>query len=240
MRTGVLISAIGHVVLVSLAMLGTPKLFDAPTQSIEVDLVRADEVEPERKDEPEPEKQAGWDPPAEKPAPWPDTAPAARPPPDNSQQAALTPQPPSQRSAAEPQAKRTPSIFDPANIPALLDLPNAPEKGFDFESTTAANISSDDRAAFKAHLRKCWKLPGGLSPAQTTRVVLRVYLRRDGALASEPVLIEASASRDGPAVMQTALRALKDCQPFGFLPADKYSEWKVLDLSFTPRDMAGG
>jgi hypothetical protein len=40
--------------------------------------------------------------------------------------------------------------------------------------------------------------------------------------------------------MQTAIRALKECQPFGFLPADKYREWKVLDLSFTPRDMAGG
>lgn len=241
MRTGVLISAVGHVVLVCLAMLGTPKLFDAPTQSIEVDLVRADELEPDRKDEPEPKQpepkdQAGWEPPPEKPAPWP----AAAQPPDNSQQAALTPQAPSQsQSPAEPQAG-TPSIFDPAHIPALLDLPNAPEKGFDFESTTAANISSDERAAFKAHLRKCWKLPGSLSPTQTTRVVLRVYLRRDGALASEPVLIEASASRDGPAVMQTALRALKDCQPFGFLPADKYKEWKVLDLSFTPRDMAGG
>jgi hypothetical protein len=40
--------------------------------------------------------------------------------------------------------------------------------------------------------------------------------------------------------MQTAIRALKECQPYGFLPADKYGEWKILDLSFTPRDMAGG
>ena len=71
-------------------------------------------------------------------------------------------------------------------------------------------------------------------------MVLRIYLRRDARLAGDPVLIEASASRDGPAVMQAAMRALKDCQPFAFLPADKYGEWKVLDLSFTPRDMAGG
>ena len=71
-------------------------------------------------------------------------------------------------------------------------------------------------------------------------MVLRIYLRRDATLAGDPVLIEASASRDGPVVMQAAMRALKDCQPFAFLPADKYGEWKVLDLSFTPRDMAGG
>ena len=77
-----------------------------------------------------------------------------------------------------------------------------------------------------------------LAPA--TRVVLRVSLRPNGALATEPMLIEASASRDGPAVLAAAKRALKECQPFAFLPAEKYKEWKVLDLSFTPRDMAGG
>jgi hypothetical protein len=133
-------------------------------------------------------------------------------------------------------------VFDPANIPMLMELPNSaglPEKGFDFEATITANISGDDRAAFKAHLRKCWKLPDGLSPAANTRVVLRVYLKRDGALASEPVLIEASASRDGPAVLLAAKAALTACQPYA-LPAEKYREWRILDLTFTPKDMAGG
>src|SRR5216683_6992 len=72
---------------------------------------------------------------------------------------------------------------------------------------TAANITEDQKTAFKAHLRKCWKLPGTVA-SPTTRVVLRVYLRRDGKLGAEPVLIEASASRDGPVVMRTAVRAL--------------------------------
>ncbi len=72
------------------------------------------------------------------------------------------------------------------------------------------------------------------------RVVVRVSLRRDGSLAADPLLIEASASREGPLLLQTAVSALKDCQPFGFLPADKYREWRLLDLSFSPRDMAGG
>ena len=132
-------------------------------------------------------------------------------------------------------------MFDPANIPMLMDLPNAaglPEKGFDFEATVTANISGDERAAFRAALRRCWKLPDGVTN-QNTRVVLRVYLKRDGALASEPVLIEASASRDGPAVLQAAKNALAACQPYA-LPAEKYREWRILDLTFTPKDMAGG
>jgi hypothetical protein len=204
---------------------------------------------------PEKDKPAPWNPLPDQtvasPPPKPDPAtkpdPAAKP---NDQQAAAQTQQPqqprgpgqsSQPQPAQPQDSQPAqsSIFDPVNIPKLLNLPNAPDSGFDSESMTAANISEDQKAAFKAHLRKCWKLPGAVS-SPTTRVVMRVYFRRDGTLASEPVLIEASASRDGPVVMQTAIRALKECQPFGFLPADKYREWKVLDLSFTPRDMAGG
>ena len=63
MRAGILISAVSHVVLVALALLGTPKLFDnPPLETIEVDLVRPQDAEPPK----EPEKK----PPEEKPAPW--------------------------------------------------------------------------------------------------------------------------------------------------------------------------
>jgi hypothetical protein len=34
--------------------------------------------------------------------------------------------------------------------------------------------------------------------------------------------------------------ALQACQPYTMLPADKYKEWKVLDLPFTPQDFVGG
>jgi hypothetical protein len=39
--------------------------------------------------------------------------------------------------------------------------------------------------------------------------------------------------------MQAAKQALEACQPYAMLPADKYDEWKVLDLDFTPQDFAG-
>src|SRR5882757_5338198 len=266
MRSGALISIVSHAILVALALLGTPKLFDeAATRPIEVELVRPEDAPPDKPEEKPPEKQQQakepGTPETDKPAPWnplPEQTAAsqqAKPDPADAkpkqQQASVQAQQPqgpgqsSQPQPSQPQASQlapqpaAPSIFDPVNIPKLLNLPNAPDSGFDSESMTAANITEDQKAGFKAHLRKCWKLPGSVTSA-TTRVVLRVYLRRDGKLGAEPVLIEASASRDGPVVMQAAIRALKECQPYGFLPADKYGEWKVLDLSFTPRDMAGG
>jgi len=64
-------------------------------------------------------------------------------------------------------------------------------------------------------------------------------LGQDGKLTAEPQLIEASASMKGPLLMQGAIKALEACQPYAMLPADRYGEWKVLDLSFTPQDFAG-
>jgi hypothetical protein len=218
-----------------------PEKPEQPRLEIPLDSGKPEQAKPASSN-PLPDKTAA----AAKPDTAPKPDPAAKP---KQQQAnAQQPQGPGQSSQQQPSQPQVsqfapqpaqPSIFDPVNIPKLLDLPNAPDTGFDSESMTAANITEDQKTAFKAHLRKCWKLPGSVTSA-TTRVVLRVYLRRDGKLGAEPVLIEASASRDGPVVMQTAIRALKECQPYGFLPADKYGEWKILDLSFTPRDMAGG
>ena len=278
MRSSALISVAVHAVFVASVMLSTPRQFDAAPAVVEVELVRAEDIDRPPKDEPAPEKPSVWDFPPEKPRfdlPRLDystersqpsgpaaskavpatkqqaASEAAQAPPSKSQQAALTPQTQAQPSTPQPAAapppaaespapsKREPSVFDPASIPMLLDLPNAPDKGFDSEAIALANISNEERAAFKAHLRKCWKLPDG-QIVPSTRVVLRIYLQRNGALAGEPILIEASASRDGPVVLMAAKRALKDCQPFGFLSADKYREWRILDLTFTPRDMAGG
>lgn len=259
MRAGILISAVSHIALVVLALLGTPTLFEeGGTRSIEAEIVREQDAPPapvpEQKPEKPPEKEVAM-PPARldtKEASPPKAEPPAQaksPPPQvpanqaapTAQAALPTPAQPEPAPQPQGQSPQPPlSIFDPANIPTLLDLPNAPLYGFDSAATAVANLSNDEKGAFKAHLRKCWKLPGSMSPTQTTRVVMRVYLRPDGALASDPVLVEASASRDGPALVKTAINALKGCQPYGFLPADKYREWKVLDLSFSPREMAGG
>jgi hypothetical protein len=83
-------------------------------------------------------------------------------------------------------------------------------------------------------------LPASIAPTDKVTIRLRASFLTDGTLASAPLLIEASASAKGPLLMQAAIEALRACQPYAVLPADKYNEWKVLDLSFTPRDFRGG
>ena len=97
-----------------------------------------------------------------------------------------------------------------------------------------------DTAQFRRHLKTCSKMPASVSSGDNIRIVLRVPFTTDGKIAAPPALIEASASAKGPALMKGAIEALVACQPYAMLPPDKYDEWKVLDLSFTPRDFVGG
>ena len=129
--------------------------------------------------------------------------------------------------------------------PDLSPLPPAPaqagnkgDDNFDAPATEAADIASTLIAEFRRHLKTCSKLPASLSGADDVKVKLRVLMTPDGRLAAEPILIEASASMKGPLLMQGAIRALQACQPYAMLPADRYGEWKVLDLSFTPQDFS--
>ena len=102
----------------------------------------------------------------------------------------------------------------------------------------AANLSTSEIAEFKRRLQQCWKPPAALGRGGQGVVVLRVALRPSGELIAEPDLIAGTASEEGAALMHTAVRALQQCQPYGFLPAAKYKEWKVLDLSFSPAGLS--
>ena len=106
----------------------------------------------------------------------------------------------------------------------------------DANASTAAKLPSGVIAEFRRHLRKCSKLPASVAPSDSVMIKLRAIMTTDGRLATDPILIEASASAKGPILMQSARSALEACQPYTMLPADKYGEWKVMDLTFTPHD----
>jgi hypothetical protein len=110
------------------------------------------------------------------------------------------------------------------------------DENFDAPATQSADIASNLVAEFRRHLRTCSRLPASLTGTDDVKVKLRVLMTPEGRLAAEPILIEASASMKGPLLMQSAVQALSACQPYAMLPMDRYGEWRVLDLSFTPRD----
>lgn len=229
-------------------------------EPITVDLVTSAEATPPKKEEQLPAKAQPSDafdlsskssassspaaPAAEEPAAWP-------------QQQALLPALSSNRqqaSAAQPPSTSPSPAFVPPEPDLSIkyhvmfglppDLPQGlpqdkPGDGFDAPASQTADVASSLVAEFRRHLKTCARLPRLIAPSDPIKIKLRVFMRPDGRLATEPVLIEASASAKGPALMRSAIDALAACQPYAMLPAERYGEWKMLDLSFTPLDFEG-
>ena len=110
--------------------------------------------------------------------------------------------------------------------------------GGDATASTKADVSSTIIEEFRRHLKTCSKLPAEVAPSDNVRVKLRIVMTPQGRLATEPILMEASASAKGPLLMQSAKAALASCQPYTMLPPNRYGEWKVIDLTFTPDDFS--
>jgi hypothetical protein len=253
--SGMVVSIAAHltVLTVGLGYAGVRPFKTAPVEAIAVDLVTPAEVKEATQEAP---------PPLETPDPSTKEQPAAAPKPTAPppQQAAAIPAATSAAAAPKAEAKHAalqPAAAAPSPAPqpswrppepdlsvkyqVNLGLPARPgSDDFDTMAFTAAKVPTDDVTRFREHLKTCSVLPASIAATDKVTIRLRASFLTDGTLASPPLLIEASASAKGPLLMQAAIEALRACQPYAALPADKYNEWKVLDLSFTPRDFKGG
>jgi outer membrane biosynthesis protein TonB len=191
-----------------------------------------------------------------KPAALPQAAPQAQDPPPQQQTARpgrqeAKPQP-SQSAAppASPALGYTPAEPDvtvkyhvmlglPEGLPpAVPSSGNKASDDFDATDSTAADISSSLIGEFRRHLKTCAKLPATVAPSDNLMVKLRLLMTVDGRLAADPLVGGGSANPRAFDLLHSAIDALKACQPYTMLPADRYGEWKVLDLELTPRDFS--
>ena len=157
-----------------------------------------------------------------------------------------------QSASATPSASPAPSASsNPAYVPpepditvkynVMLGLPPPPSGaggGFDAVASDKADVASGIVAEFRRHLKTCSKLPPSIGASDSVRIKLRVLMTSGGRIAAQPTVVEGSASLKALDLKQSAVAALQACQPYTMLPADRYREWKVLDLNFTPEDFA--
>jgi hypothetical protein len=245
MRVSLVTSAIAHVVVLAwyLVSFADPKPFDAiAVEPMMVDLVPAEQEPPTLSarppvDTPElsptPDQQAGGtNKPNLKTISKLTKPQQARPFLSQTQESSNTPQ--------TGELVVGPQVTEAVQYSTSLNLAEVPSRGFDSPAENAATLPEQMIAAFKTQVQKCWNAPAGVPNTEKLHVVLRLALARDGALTTQPALIEGSASPHGPALMESAIRALRQCQPYRFLPQDRYEEWKVLDLTFSPNGVSGG
>jgi hypothetical protein len=128
-------------------------------------------------------------------------------------------------------------------LPDPLSLSGAPggkpEEGLGAGPSATSSLATSLVAALRSHLRSCSRLPPSVKPSDNVMVKLRVMMTPDGRLAAEPDLLEVKSPLKGVDLKQAAASALMACQPYTMLPADRYGEWKMLELSFTPQDFGG-
>jgi hypothetical protein len=127
-----------------------------------------------------------------------------------------------------------------ARLAWMLDLPTDTVTSLAARpSENKSNLAGEEIAEFKAQVSKCWIAPAGVPSTPGFDVLIRIALNPDGTLGAAPELIRAPASLAGPPLVDSAKRALRKCQPYGALPADKYKDWKILDLTFTAQGPSG-
>jgi hypothetical protein len=247
---GFIVSLVAHSIFVvwgiGLWDMATP-LSAAPPPSIMVDLVddpwRIKQAPDLQLGEPAPAAQPATPPPpvsspvAASPAATPPAAPQQATPPTHHTAPTAPIGFPSFDSTADVPDPDTPTglrIAQMLQVPIELpvDLPLRGEQGggvAEWSAKLERNVIDD----FKEHLRACWMTPPEAVDDKRVKVLIRVSLRRDGSLLGEPVLIQAVATPAGPAVVKSAIAAVKKCQPYAALPAEQYKQWRVLDVGFS-------
>ena len=140
--------------------------------------------------------------------------------------------------------------YDPSKIAALLDkrdeqrhaaagLQLSPNPGIGKSNGNAAVFSQSEIDALRRRLQECWNPPVGATNAGNLKVIMRVLFRPDGSVAAQPQLVAGPASAYGPAMAESAKRAILGCQPYKMLRPETYETWKDLEIDFDPKEMLG-
>ena len=138
--------------------------------------------------------------------------------------------------------KRKP-LAKPSGSPTTVarrNLPRGPQAGAaeGRDQRLTASEKSLLISRIENALRACWRIPGGGGGRDVIPVVRLAWkLDRDGRLRGEPKVIDGGSGPFAGLAVSSAIRAVKQCQPFD-LPPRLYKHWRSIDeWSFDPRDL---
>jgi hypothetical protein len=144
-------------------------------------------------------------------------------------------------ASTEPHEEQTPEQAPTAEMLARLALIGGQlGGGFNAPPVNTNQASYDFTAQFRERVSSCSSLPPGIGPGEKVSVRLRVFLNPDGTLAARPVPLELITSERERVLMESAINALKKCQPYTMLAPKMYKLWKQMDLTFYPLNFFGG
>lgn len=155
------------------------------------------------------------------------------------------PEEPTRTAAApEPTPEPTPAPT-PAPTSDIDDAVAAALAGTASSSASSANVqgpplTGSEEDAFRVSVQNCWRVDPGSDAAQVT-VTVGFNLNRSGRVEGDAIrqISGIGGSEAGVrAAYEAARRAILRCQGDGFpLPADKYDQWREVEMEFNPSGM---
>jgi colicin import membrane protein len=148
----------------------------------------------------------------------------------------------------EPQKDEKPKKerpFDQSKIAALLDKRKPerhavtgdvvnPNSSFGTAAGAAQKLTMNWVGALQARIKQCWNQPAGVIDTGKIEIRVAFDLRRDGTVVGIPRLMAGPPMTSGPAIGESAIRAIQQCQPYTFLPQSEYvGGWDRIDITFT-------
>ncbi len=100
----------------------------------------------------------------------------------------------------------------------------------------AARLTRSEKDALASAMRKCWNPPISALSQEGLTIRLMVNLNRDGSVLGTPKILSQISSNIEKTTARAAVRAVLRCSPYR-LSAQKYDDWKQVDVTFDPRDM---
>ncbi|HEX2215472.1 MAG TPA: cell envelope integrity protein TolA [Xanthobacteraceae bacterium] len=163
---------------------------------------------------------------------------------------ARAPAPPSrpQKKLAEKPPQPEQSRFDADAISALLDKRQPrrlaaagdvlnPTPALGTARGSAPQLTQNEIDMLRARIQQCWNPPAGQADANELTVLVRIQFNPDGSLATEPRLLTRVSPGYQQVAAESALRAIRRCAPYSFMPAAKYDAWKDIEVNFDPREL---
>jgi len=158
----------------------------------------------------------------------------------------------SARPSARPRRPAPPVETARADPPATLDAtPSIDEtlRQLQAEETAAAAssaptgppLSRGQKDAFLLEVRRCWNVGALSTAALQAKVVVRFELGKDGKPNISSIRMtgyEGGSEAVAKQAYETARRAIIRCGTNGYnLPAEKYEQWKIVNITFNPENM---
>lgn len=147
----------------------------------------------------------------------------------------------SEEQAAAKEDAADQSAIDDALASALSDDAQAETGGSAGGGSSGPPMTGAEKDALRVAVQKCWNVGSLSSEALNTTVTVSVSVgqnRMPDASSIQMVGYEGGSDASARQAFEAARRAIIRCGASGFpLPADKYDEWKNIEMTFNPDKM---